>query len=161
MLQVFSLDLKKIYMKRLVFILILSFISLITTSQVKSFDGNRMVGKFISFSNKKVRGELLFFGSDSGGQYVWTYFNVSASDNPFINQRGIIRFNGNQTTIDDLYNSLKDVIYDGSQMKVLFVGDKELKVYPVKHLNRIKAKIVTKDGYFYLTDKQIDKLFNK
>ncbi len=149
-------------MKRLIFIFILSLFSICASSQVRSFDGNKMIGRFVSFSNNKVSGEILFFGNDSGGQYVWTYFNVSASDNPFINSRGIIRFNGNETSLDNIYEALKDVIDSGDRMKVILVGTKQLKVYPIKEFGKIKAKIiVSNDGYFYLSEKQLDKLFGR
>ena len=148
-------------MKRLILILSLLFASFFSFSQVMSVNASKLVGRYVSFSNHKVFGEILFLGTDKGGQYVWTYFNMHSAHNPYINRTGVIRFNGNQRSVDELYKTLKSILDDKNDSKHLFIGNKTLKIYPIKEWGQMKLKIITNDGYFHINENQLSKLFGK
>ena len=148
-------------MKRLIFVLSLSILSLFSFSQVMPVNATKLVGRYVSFSNQKVFGEILFLGTDKGGQYVWTYFNMYSANNPFINRTGVIKFNGDQRIVDELYKTLKSILDDKNDSKYLYIGNKVLRIYPIKEWGQMKLKIITNDGYFHINEKQLNKLFGK
>lgn len=100
--------------------------------------------------------------------------NVSGSDTTYtlyyrnLTYKSIIdirhfSFSGQENTFDDFYNVLKSVCNSDKKDYKLQVtlGDNELLISHNSEAISSAANVYTKEGYFTITDKQVDKLFAK
>ena len=89
--------------------------------------------------------------------YVITYDNVEYKT---IHDYNTIQFVASGGDIESLYQGLKSVFDTGKDINIT-LGNSLVLVASKKLMGITSIYITTKDGYFFLTSKQLDKLFGK
>lgn len=153
------------FKKSTVICLALSFISLMSFGQIEILKTNKTksveVGKV--YIGLDFVSSLKYSPQEGDTTYVLTFWNREFQ-RPIDMQ--VIYFNGNQKTLDDLYTVCKSVFEEENRKNkdynvfIQLGADKVListwKYYGLTHVN-----IRSKEGYFILTESQLEKLFNK
>ncbi len=106
---------------------------------------------------------LEYSKGDNQNQYMLSYNDATYTTLTSINR---IKFSGNEELIETFYQMLNDLISgDAGVEKEFNIGKEVMSVKCIKNLGVKSLQIITSDrgtaGYFYVTKKQLDKLFGK
>jgi hypothetical protein len=141
-------------MKKVLLVLAIG-ISMGASAQLAVSSQSEVVGKYGSEMTPANRGQLTKFS----GEYEWKF-----SNNEFRNRFGgedIIKFKGDAALLDQLHQILKDCL-DNQTDQNITLGTTNLRIKGIRFGGVMKSvKIEFPNGSTIMTDKHIDKLFNK
>jgi hypothetical protein len=153
-------------MKKYILFVISSAISAISFSQIKSVENTKPIeiGKVGGGSMSPFVASLNYNKGDADvNTYFLMYNNLKYTTITDINS---VVFSASQTELDGFYNELKNSFASEKGTEKKFeLGKETVWVKTIKNLGVTSLQITTSDegtlGYFYLTNKQLDKLFGK
>jgi hypothetical protein len=107
--------------------------------------------------------ELTYRIEDKDTIYTLMYRNAKYSQ---IRDYKSLKFSGEDNTLNQLYDVIKSVFSDENKKNKDFkvelkLGETQVIISNFKTMGITSAMFFTSDGYFYLTEKQLDKLFGK
>ena len=153
-------------MKRIFLTMTLLFIATYTFSQIKVVENTKsiIVGKVGGSSMSPFVASLEFVKGDADvNQYILLYNNLKYTTLTDVNA---LSFTATESDIAGLYDLLVNCFAaeKGSE-KTVELGKETVWIKTIKNLGVVSLQITTSDdgtlGYFYITKKQLDKLFGK
>jgi hypothetical protein len=139
-------------MGKLGLLFLLSSFCSVLTAQIKVIDVDKPIVIGTVKDGSSVRAEISYLIYKSDTVYTLLYNNAEYK---VIDNYHTVKFLG-QKTLEQFYELCQKTILDGKEVNIL-LGDSKVSLNP-------KGKNVyffTKDGYFFLSRNQIDRLFNK
>ena len=148
-------------MKKLL-VLSMVLVSLSSYGQLSTSGNSKEIGRYVDIMNPAKSGDLVSYEINNQKEYKWSYVNMENPDGKdFV--RTYIKFKGDEKLIDDLYNVLKDQLKEENRDKPynLTLGETDLEIVGMKLLGVNQLSIRTKNSWFYINEKQLNKLFSK
>jgi hypothetical protein len=144
-------------MKNIIIAIAAMMISLTASSQLTAKKENStMIGQYAKFGT--IYAELGSKTTDGNTSYYLSYRNLTYS---YITDIQTINFEGDDNTVNQLYNILNSLISSKETQANFALGNEDITVTKMNIMGINCLKIYTELGFFYLTKKQLDKLFNK
>jgi hypothetical protein len=141
-------------MKKVLLVLAIS-ISIGASAQLTVSSQSEVIGKYGNEMTPANRGQLTKFS----GEYEWKFSNNSVGNR--FGGEDIINFKGDVAMLDQLHQILKDCL-DNQNDQNITLGSTNLRIKGIKFGGIIKSvKIEFPNGSTIMTEKHIDKLFNK
>ena len=137
-------------------------VSLSSYGQLSTSGNSKEIGRYVDIMNPAKSGDLVSYEINNQKEYKWSYVNMENPDGKdFV--RTYIKFKGDEKLIDDLYNVLKDQLKEENRDKPynLTLGETDLEIVGMKLLGVNQLSIRTKNSWFYINEKQLNKLFSK
>jgi hypothetical protein len=148
-------------MKKLL-VLLLVLVSVASYGQLSTSGNSKEIGRYSDIMNPAKSGDLVSYEINNEKEYKWSYINMENPDGrDFV--RTTIKFKGDDKLINDLYVILKTQLKEENRNKPysLTLGDVDLEVVGMRLLGVSQLSIRTKNSWFYINEKQLDKLFGK
>jgi hypothetical protein len=144
-------------MKKIIIVVVVILFNLTASSQLTAKKENStIIGQYAKFGT--IYAELGAKTTDSNTSYYLSYRNLKYS---YITDIQTINFEGDDNIVNQLYNVLNSLISSKETQANFALGNEDMTVSKINIMGINSLKIYTEFGFFYLTKKQLDKLFNK
>jgi hypothetical protein len=148
-------------MKKLI-VLGLVLVSVSSYGQLSTSGNSKEIGHYSDIMNPAKSGDLVSYEINNQKEYKWSYVNMENPDGKdFV--RTYIKFKGDDKLINDLYSVLKDQLKDENRNKKynLTLGETDLEIIGMRLMGVNQLSVRTKNSWFYINEKQLNKLFGK
>lgn len=145
-------------------LLVLSMVlaSYVSYGQLSTSGNSKEIGHYSDIMNPTKSGDLVSYEINNQKEYKWGYMNMeNPNGKDFV--RTYIKFKGDDKLINDLYLVLKDQLKDENRNKKynLTLGETDLEIVGMRILGVNQLSVRTKNSWFYISEKQLNKLFGK